>query len=71
MSKNTTFFAELKQNIEEEKKNLREGSAENITLKQNKFEWIGISKPLSNLSSVQKYPMLIFLARLYICAFGI
>jgi ParB family transcriptional regulator, chromosome partitioning protein len=38
MNKNKTFFAELKQNIEEEKKNQREGELENTSVRQNKFE---------------------------------
>lgn len=38
MNKNKNFFAELKQNIEEEKKNQREGELENIPVRQNKFE---------------------------------
>jgi ParB family transcriptional regulator, chromosome partitioning protein len=37
MIKNKAFFAELKQNIEEEKKSHREGDSD-INLKQNKFE---------------------------------
>ena len=38
MNKNKTFFAELKQNIEEDKKNQREGDADNNPIRQNKFE---------------------------------
>ncbi len=38
MNKNKTFFAELKQNIEDEKKNQKEGDAENTSIRQNKFE---------------------------------
>jgi ParB family transcriptional regulator, chromosome partitioning protein len=38
MNKNKTFFAELKQNIEEEKNANREGNVENTAIKQNKFE---------------------------------
>jgi ParB family transcriptional regulator, chromosome partitioning protein len=38
MNKNKTFFAELKQNIEEEKRTQREGDIENTPIRQNKFE---------------------------------
>lgn len=39
MNKNKNFFAELKQNIEEEKKNLKEGEGDTTTpIRQNKFE---------------------------------
>jgi ParB family transcriptional regulator, chromosome partitioning protein len=38
VNKNKSFFAELKQNIEEEKKNQKEGETESTSLRQNKFE---------------------------------
>jgi ParB family chromosome partitioning protein len=38
VNKNKTFFAELKQNIEDEKKNQKEGDTENTSIRQNKFE---------------------------------
>jgi ParB family transcriptional regulator, chromosome partitioning protein len=38
VNKNKTFFAELKQNIEDEKKNQREGEVENTSIRQNKFD---------------------------------
>lgn len=38
MNKNKNFFAELKQNIEEEKKNQREGESDATPVRQNKFE---------------------------------
>ena len=60
MSKNKTFFAELKQNIEEEKKNLREGSAENISLKQNKFEQgLNLTKEIMSGSKIKTPRLLV------------
>lgn len=60
MSKNKTFFAELKQNIEEEKKNLREGSAENILLKQNKFEQgLNLTKEIMSGSKIKTPRLLV------------
>jgi ParB family transcriptional regulator, chromosome partitioning protein len=60
MSKNKTFFAELKQNIEEEKKNLREGSAENIPLKQNKFEQgLNLTKEIMSGSKIKTPRLLV------------
>ena len=60
MSKNKTFFAELKQNIEEEKKNLREGSAENILLKQNKFEkGLNLTKEIMSGSKIKTPRLLV------------
>jgi ParB family transcriptional regulator, chromosome partitioning protein len=38
VNKNKTFFAELKQNIEEEKKNQKEGEVDSAPIRQNKFE---------------------------------
>jgi ParB family chromosome partitioning protein len=60
MSKNKTFFAELKQNIEEEKKNIREGSAENILLKQNKFEQgLNLTKEIMSGSKIKTPRLLV------------
>lgn len=61
MSKNKTFFAELKQNIEEEKKIQREGGdSENTPLKQNKFDrGLNLTKEIMSGSKVKTPRMLV------------
>lgn len=60
MNKNKTFFAELKQNIEEEKKNQKEGEGENIPIRQNKFEQgMNLTKEIMSGSKVKTPRLLV------------
>lgn len=60
MNKNKNFFAELKQNIEEEKKNQRVGDADNTTIKQNKFEQgLNLTKEIMSGSKVKTPRLLV------------
>jgi ParB family transcriptional regulator, chromosome partitioning protein len=60
MNKNKTFFAELKQNIEEEKKNQREGDTEYTPIKQNKFEQgLNLTKEIMSGSKVKTPRLLV------------
>lgn len=60
MSKNKNFFAELKQNIEEEKKSLREGDSENTIIRQNKFEQgLNLTKEIMSGSKVKTPRLLV------------
>jgi ParB family transcriptional regulator, chromosome partitioning protein len=59
MNKNKNFFAELKQNIEEEKKIAREIDVDNSLIRQNKFEQgLNLTKEIMSGSKV-KTPRLI------------
>lgn len=60
MNKNKNFFAELKQNIEEEKKNIKEGEGDNTLPKQNKFEQgLNLTKEIMSGSKVKTPRMLV------------
>jgi ParB family transcriptional regulator, chromosome partitioning protein len=60
MNKNKNFFAELKQNIEEEKKNQREGEGEILPIRQNKFEQgLNLTKEIMSGSKVKTPRLLV------------
>ena len=60
MSKNKNFFAELKQNIEEEKKTQKEGEVDNIPLRQNLFEQgLNLTKEIMSGSKIKTPRLLV------------
>ncbi len=60
MNKNKNFFAELKQNIEEEKKNTREVDTDNTFIRQNKFEQgLNLTKEIMSGSKVKTPRLLV------------
>lgn len=60
MNKNKTFFADLKQNIEEEKKSQREGDVENSPVRQNMFEQgLNLTKEIMSGSKVKTPRLLV------------
>ena len=60
MNKNKSFFAELKQNIEDEKKNSKEVELDNPVLKQNKFDQgLNITREIMSGSKVKTPRLLV------------
>ena len=60
MNKNKTFFAQLKQNIKEEKNNQNEEDVDNIVTKQNKFEQgLNLTKEIMSGSKVKTPRLLV------------
>lgn len=60
MNKNKTFFAQLKQNITDEKNNQKESDIENIATKQNKFEQgLNLTKEIMSGSKVKTPRLLV------------
>ena len=60
MNKNKNFFAELKQNIEEEKKAQRAGDEEPSPVRQNKFEQgLNLTKEIMSGSKVKTPRLLV------------
>jgi ParB family chromosome partitioning protein len=60
MNKNKSFFAALKQNIEEEKKSQRAGDVEDPSVKQNKFEQgLNLTKEIMSGSKVKTPRLLV------------
>jgi ParB family transcriptional regulator, chromosome partitioning protein len=60
MNKNKNFFAQLKQNIKEEKDNQKEGDIESTVIKQNKFEQgLNLTKEIMSGSKIKTPRLLV------------